>query len=265
MESSGVRSASPVEIERDARRPATILRIADALGERGDHIQDLFKEISSPAGQAIIPIHLFQGEREIFLEVKTDPWDEAAVSQTLHAAAVIRASEHSGAEFTVLSAYPIPGEVLHFSGRNALTSASALFQLDLFRGDPARPVELAEVFRETAGRHWGVNLDYNPGVLPLVEELTLALLSEDEFGRTPPVLDVFVSGLGSYLGEVLRNNISGRSSWRPASDWGESQVLEFSEAVIDPIGKARAFLHEGSEDSVSYYARYVLEELSGGG
>ncbi len=34
-----------IEIERDAPRPATILRVASELEERGAEIQELFKEI----------------------------------------------------------------------------------------------------------------------------------------------------------------------------------------------------------------------------
>jgi hypothetical protein len=40
-------------------------------------------------------------------------------------------------------------------------------------------------------------------------------------------------------------------------------LIEFPSATADPIGKARAFLEEGPEDSVAYYVAYALEELNG--
>ena len=41
----GGERTGPIEIERDAPRPATILRVASELEERGGEIQELFKEI----------------------------------------------------------------------------------------------------------------------------------------------------------------------------------------------------------------------------
>jgi hypothetical protein len=69
--------------------------------------------------------------------------------------------------------------------------------------------------------------------------------------------------LGCFVGETIRRNTSLQGYWRPADDWGEGPVLELGEFFLDPIGKARAFLHEGSNDSVAFYAEYVLEQLGG--
>ena len=41
-------STGPIEIELDAPRPVTILRVASELEERGADIQELFKEIQCP-------------------------------------------------------------------------------------------------------------------------------------------------------------------------------------------------------------------------
>jgi hypothetical protein len=38
-------------------------------------------------------------------------------------------------------------------------------------------------------------------------------------------------------------------------------VIEAGWLVLDPIGKSRAFLLEGAEDSIAFYANYVLEQL----
>ena len=65
----------PIQIERDAPRPATILRVAGELEERGGAILELFKEIESPLGRVVLPIYLRQDDRDFFVEVETGPWD----------------------------------------------------------------------------------------------------------------------------------------------------------------------------------------------
>src|SRR5918992_2867425 len=100
----------PIEIERDAPRPATILRVASELEERGGDIQELFKEIECPWGEVVLPIHLLQGEQTFFVEVETGPWDFRAVEAAINKAAVLRNSEHTEAGLEILSAYPVPKE-----------------------------------------------------------------------------------------------------------------------------------------------------------
>jgi hypothetical protein len=41
-----------IELERDAPRAASITRVAEELRRRGEEVVELFKEVSSPAGQA---------------------------------------------------------------------------------------------------------------------------------------------------------------------------------------------------------------------
>ncbi|MGH3144886.1 MAG: hypothetical protein ACRDTR_03700, partial [Rubrobacter sp.] len=65
-----------IEIERDAPRPATILKVAGAFEERGGKILELFKEVRSPMGEMVVPIHLVQDDGDYFVEVMTGPWDE---------------------------------------------------------------------------------------------------------------------------------------------------------------------------------------------
>jgi hypothetical protein len=74
-----------------------------------------------------------------------------------------------------------------------------------------------------------------------------------------------VYGLGCFLGETIRRNTGVPSSWRADEDWGEGAVIEFEGFVLDPVGKSRAFLREGPEDSVAFYADYVLEQLNDSG
>jgi hypothetical protein len=246
-----------IEIGRDAPRPATILRVASELEERGGDIQELFKEIECPWGQVVFPIHLLQGGQDFFVEVETGSWDSRAVEATINKAAVLRNSEHTEAGLEILSAYPVPKEVAFFFGR----SPAALLQLALVGVSLDDPEGSAEVFRDVASRHWGVDLDYETEYLPLVEELLRAALDEEE---DPPILDALVYGLGCFLGETIRRNAGGASSWRADEEWGEGAVIEHEAFVLDPVGKSRAFLHEGPEDSVAFYANYIIEQIKGG-
>jgi hypothetical protein len=253
----GKERTGPIEIERDSPRPATILRVASELEERGGKIQELFKEIPCSWGQVVLPIHLHEGGQDFFVEVETGPWDHRAVEEAINKAAVVRNSEHAGAGLEILSAYPVPKEVGFFFGR----SPAALLQLALFRISVDDPEGSAALFREVASRHWGVDLDYDPEYLPLVEELLIAALDEEE---EPPILDALVGGLGCFVGETIRRSADPAGSWRTDEDWGEGLVIEVEGFVLDPIGKSRAFLREGPDDSIAFYADYVLEQLNGG-
>jgi len=247
---------SAVEIERDAQRPAAILRVAGELEARGGEIVELFKEIRSEQRQVVVPIHLRRDDEDFFFEVETGSWDETTRRRLIEAVPAMRAALGAGANLELVSAYPAPREITFLFER----SPAALFELDLVGADPEQPESCAELFRETAERHWDADLDYGPEGLPLTEELLRAVL-EDDTEDPVPVLDGLVHGLGCYLGEVIRRNSQVPGSWRPAEDWGEALVLEFPELTVDVVGKARAFLARGDEDSVSYYAKYALKEL----
>ncbi len=249
--------SGPIRVTPDAPRPATILRVAGELEERGGRILELFKEIRSPLGQVVLPIHLLKDEEAFFVEVATGPWDERSEREVAERAAVLRNSEHADAELELMSAYPVPDSLRFFCGR----SPAALLQLDLLRLRTDRAEEAAAVFREVAGRHWGVDLDFEPGYLPLVEDLLMAALAEDEDGYVPPVSDGLVAGVGGFLGETIRRNAGHGAAWRIGDEWGEGPVVEVEGFALDPIGKARAFLREGPEESMSFYANYVLELL----
>ncbi|QIN79105.1 hypothetical protein GBA65_11885 [Rubrobacter marinus] len=177
-------------------------------------------------------------------------------------AAILRGSDHAGSTLEFLSAYPVPDELRFFEGR----SAAALFLLDLVDGDDLEsPETCAETFRETANRHWGLSLGYETKELPLIEELLTAALNEETEYTPPRVLDPLVHGLGCYVGETLRRHSPQGGSWSGAGEWGEGIVLEFEDLTADPIGQARSFLENGAEDSVAFYADYVLGELEGRG
>ena len=247
----------PIEIERDAPRPATILRVAGELEERGGKILELFKEVSSVHGEVVLPIHLRQEDQDFFFEVATVAWDPRSTNAALERAAVLRGSEYAGAGLEMVSAYPIPTEVEFFFGR----SPAALLQLDLLRVTPDRPEASAGLFREIGSKHWGVELAYEPGYLPLVEELLRAALEGDEAHPDPPVLEGLVVGLGCFLGETIRRSAGSQGVWLPAEDWGEGPLVGVEDFILDPVGKAHAFLSEGPEESLAFYADYVLQQL----
>src|SRR5215217_3378988 len=218
----------PIRLERDAPRPATILKVATELEGRGAEIRELFKEIRAPWGEVALPIHLVRGGRDFFVEVETAPWDPRTTEEAVNKAAVLRGSDHADAELEILSAYPVPREVEFFFGR----SPAALLQLALVRVAADRPEEAAALFREAASLKWGVDLEYEPEYLPLVEELLMSALDEDE---APPILDTLVVGLGCFVGETIRRNAGSPGTWRPSEDWGEGPVVEVGWLVLDPI------------------------------
>jgi hypothetical protein len=253
-------NTDPIRIERDAPRPVTILRVAGELEERGGTILELFKEIESPLGRVVLPIYLRQDDRDFFVEVATGPWDDRKSGEALDKAAILRSSEHAGAGLEILSGYPVPPEVEFYFG----TSPAALLQLDLARLTPERPEVCAGLFREVGSNHWGVDLEYEPGYLPLIEELLMAALEGDEARNSTPLSGGLVCGLGCFLGEIIRRNVGPPGVWRPPEEWGEGPVVEIGGFVLDPVGKARAFLEYGPEESLTFYAEYVLERWDGG-
>ena len=235
--------------------------MTEELKRRGEKVVEIFGTVASPAGQADMPIHLRRGGEDIFVEVETGPWKGKTVDGILQTAAVLRGSEYSDAAFEVLSAYPVPEDISYFFGR----TPAALFQLDLIRHvHPKNPEACARAFRNAAERRWGLNGDYDPEKLPLVEELLLAALNGgSENGTRAPILDVLVLGLGCYVGEIRRRCAAPGSSWCSMGHWSEGLTIEFPNVTADPIGKAYASLQNGPEDSAAYHVSYVLEELNG--
>jgi hypothetical protein len=249
--------SGPIHIERGAPRPATILRVAGELEARGGTIVELFKEIESPLGRVVMPIHFRQDDQDFLVEIATEPWNGRRSREAVDRAAIVRNSDHAEAVLEILSAYAVPPEVAFFFG----TSPAALLQLDLARLTPDMPEVAAGVFREVASGHWGVDLNYEPEYLPLVEELLIAVLDADEEESAPPLSDGLVAGLGCFLGETIRRNVNPPGSWRPPEEWGSGPVIEIRDFVLDPVGKARAFLENGPQESMAFYVEYTLELL----
>ena len=251
--------SGPIQVERDAPRPATILRVAGELEARGGTIVELFKEIESPLGRVVVPIHFRQDDKDFLVEVATEPWNSRRSHEAVDRAAIVRNSEHAETGMEILSGYPVPPEVEFFFGR----SPAALLQLDLARLTPDMPEVAAGVFREVASSHWDVDLNYEPDYLPLVEELLIAVLEGDEDESPPPLSDGLIAGLGCFLGETIRRNVDPPGAWRSPEEWGEGPVVEVRDFVLDPVGKAKAFLEFGPQESMTFYVEYTLKQLEG--
>src|SRR5688500_18849539 len=103
VEEAPEENTNPIQIQRDTPRPATILKVAGELEERGGTILELFKEVESPLGRVVLPIYLRQDDRDFFVEVATGPWDGRKIGEAFDKAAILRSSEHAGAGLEILS------------------------------------------------------------------------------------------------------------------------------------------------------------------
>jgi len=89
-------------------RAVSISRNAEELRWRGEEVVELFKEVASSVGRAVLPIHLKRGGENLFVEIETGPWKQKTVRDTLKTAAVLRNLEYVDAVLEVLGAYPVP-------------------------------------------------------------------------------------------------------------------------------------------------------------
>ena len=259
-EEGGGKGPGAIYIERDAERPETILKVAGELERRGAEVVELFKNIETPRGRAVLPIHLIWKKQDFFVEIETRAWKSTSVEKALDTVAALRGSEYEEAGLGLLSAYPVPEEVDFFFGRSPI----ALLQLDLYAGRRETPEDRSALFIESVRRRLDTKLDYDLNSLPAVEELLTDLLREDETSEkdangSTPILSSLAECLGCYVGEVIRRSAGSPGSWTEPE--GGETLLEIGDFSLDPIGNARAFLKNGSEDSVAYYARYVLRQL----
>lgn len=255
-------------MSRDAPRPATILRVADALEAQGGEVLELFREVESEEGSAVFPIHLRKGGREFFIEVETGRWSRQVEQSVLRRVSILRSSAVGGRDTSVLvlSSYPIPEVVCALVG----TDPRTLVQLDLYLPTSRDPEGLSEEFRRAAGRALGTRIETSPEYLPLVEEFVLGPSGEP----FPQFLDGSALALGAYLGETIRRAVESSERfegftvrWERSGESGSQEVLVVSGGAadgtfeLDPMGKVRAFLENGERDSLAFYAGYVLDAL----
>lgn len=241
------------DIVRDAPRPATILRVADALEYQGGEVLELFREVSSPVGSAVFPIHLTRSGREFFIEVETGRFTPQVMKSIIRRVGVLRASEDGTRKrVLILSSYPVPDEAIFFTG----VSPQALVQLSLVNVNPEDPERAAGDFLATIRDFWSDDLDYGTHYLPVVEEYVLEL-------RSRTLREEFVFALGAYLGETIRRaaSESGMSAAWNLENRRREALLHVGDYELDPVGKARAFAENGERDSLAFYAGYVLKEI----
>lgn len=260
-EEAGGASPGPIQIERDAERPETILRVAGELERRGAEVVELFKDLDTPKGRAVLPIHLHWQKQNFFIEIETRAWKNANIEKALDTAAALRGSKYADAGLGLLSAYPVPEEVNFFFGR----STAALLQLDLYGGRQENPEGRAALLTGSVRRRLNANLYYDLESLARTEKLLNQALQADESdqatGDSIPILSSLAECLGCYVGEVIRRSARLDGEWTEPVDGNPETLLEMGEFTLDPIGNSRAFLKNGSEDSVAYYAKYVLQQL----
>ena len=251
----------PIRIERDAERPETILRVAGELEKRGAEVVELFKNIETPRGRAVLPIHLLWKKQDFFVEIETRAWKSTSVEKALDTVAALRGSNYEDAGLGLLSAYPVPEEVDFFFGR----STSALMQLDLYAGRQESPEDRAALFVESVLRRLDTKLDHDLESLSLAEGLLTNSLREEtsdkDASRSTPILSSLAECLGCYVGEVIRRNVGYPGTWTWPENGREETLLEIGDFALDPIGSAQAFLKNGPEDSIAYYAGYALRQL----
>src|SRR5215204_3033038 len=89
--------AQVIEVERDVPRVVSISRNAKELRWRGEEVVELFKEVDSPVGRAVLPIHRKHGGENVFVEIETGPWKKKMVRDMLKTAAMFRNLEYADA------------------------------------------------------------------------------------------------------------------------------------------------------------------------
>ena len=189
----------------------------------------------------VLPIPA-QDDRDFFVEVATGPWDDRKSGEALDKAAILRSSDHAGAGLEILAAIPCPPRSSSTSAPRRPHSCSSTS-----RGSHRNGPRCARPIPRGREQPLGCRPRLRAGYLPLVEELLMAALEGDEAHDSTPLSGGLVSGLGCFLGEIIRRNVSPPGVWRPP-EWGEGPVVEIGDFVLDPVGKARAFLEYGQRN-----------------
>ena len=108
---------------------------------------------------------------------------------------------------------------------------------------PGRVSDLAEMARTGAAHVTGVEPDYTPETLPLLDQY----LKEVPTDATEQVIQLIVSSTGCYYGEVLRRLLNGR--WAIPSGAPESWRVELSSCFLyfHPVGMAGDVFTRGKD------------------
>jgi len=120
---------------------------------------------------------------------------------------------------------------------------------------PENGQKFAKQFSEIFQKVEGIELDYSPASISLVDNMLQTRRSEglsvDQFAET-----IFTAGC--YVGQVIVNN--NPSKWIREEDANlpegismSSIVIKIGDTVCDPIAKAYKFFFNGSIDSLEYF------------
>jgi hypothetical protein len=110
---------------------------------------------------------------------------------------------------------------------------------------PAEILELAEGCRVFVARTVGVELDFTPETLPLLDHyLTVARGGIDQ---RPEVLELVLRSAGAYFGELVRRQFDGFWRRAPADVHQWQLCLRRASLSLNPAGVVREVLGRGSD------------------
>lgn len=106
--------------------------------------------------------------------------------------------------------------------------------------EPARPdvLELAAACVEYVRRAVGIELDFTPDTLPILDHYLASVVGED--GEKDAIAELVISSAGAYFGEVLRRSL-GRMRWYVSTDDPTDWRLELEHVFLffNPLGMVR--------------------------
>lgn len=103
--------------------------------------------------------------------------------------------------------------------------------------------DLAAAASEYVERAVGVEVDYTPETLPLVDHYVT--IARGQIADRPPLLELVARALGAYFGEVMRRHLGG--FWHVPSDDAHEWLLclEHVLLAVNPVGVAYDVLFRG--------------------
>jgi hypothetical protein len=114
-------------------------------------------------------------------------------------------------------------------------------------GAPAEIMELSEACRQYVLSSLGVELDYTPETLSVVDHYVAQ--ARENLADRPELLELVTRSAGAYFGEVVRRALGG--FWRlPTGDAHDWQLcMETVFLAINPVAVAWDALHESADHS----------------
>lgn len=130
--------------------------------------------------------------------------------------------------------------------------------------EPANAARFAADIALSAAQVSGVELDYTPHSLSLVDEIIEGFRSD---GVTSDQVAETLFGFGCYAGEVLIRHADGiwrHATRREADLFGFPMGVELpTRRVCNPIGKAFKRLEDGPADSIQHFYHVFANQETG--